>query len=96
MRDFTDSEVGGVRDFITKSGAYAGNTSTGDTGTPKLDHYAITISLEIDGSLDGHPSTNPKVQLEKNVCKFSFSEGDPNTYNITFTTYGAISYTAGS
>ncbi len=96
MRDFTDSEVGGVRDFITKQGAYSSNTSTGDSGVPKLDHYAITISLEIDSSLDGHTGTNSKVQLEKNVCKFSFSEGDPNTYNITFTTYGPISYTAGA
>ena len=93
MRDFTDAEVGGVRDFITKQNAYSGNTSTGDTGTPRLDHYCITISLEIDSSLDGYTSTNSKVQLEKCICKFSFTEGDPNSYNITFTTYGPITYT---
>lgn len=96
FREFTSADSGGVRDFVTQQGAYSGNTSTGATGTPRLDHYCISIKLEMDGGVDGYSVTNPAVILAKCVCKFSFSEGDPNAWNISFTAYGGVSYVAGT
>tara|TARA_Y100001938_G_C8098452_1_gene439823 strand:- start:1949 stop:2449 length:501 start_codon:yes stop_codon:yes gene_type:complete len=96
FRDFTDNEAGSVRDFIHKENFYSGNTSTGSTGTPFVEHYCIDIDFEVDGTLDGNTSANPKMTLSKAVCTFSLSEGDPGTYTINFTSYGGVSYTAGS
>ena len=95
FRDFTDSEVGGVRDFITKSNAYSGNTSTGGVGTPFIEHYCIDITFEIDGALDGL-GTDGKAVFSKCVCTFSLSEGDPGAYNLSFTAYGGVTYTQAS
>tara|TARA_R100000654_G_scaffold64989_4_gene92760 strand:+ start:4305 stop:4805 length:501 start_codon:yes stop_codon:yes gene_type:complete len=96
FRDFTDNEAGSVRDFINKENFYSGNTSTGSTGTPFVEFYAIDIDFEVDGTLDGNTSANPKLTLSKAVCTFSLSEGDPGSYTINFTAYGGVSYTAGS
>ena len=96
FRDFTDNEAGSVRDFINKENFYSGNTSTGSTGTPFVEFYAIDIDFEVDGKLDGNTSANPKLTLSKAVCTFSLSEGDPGSYTINFTAYGGVSYTAGS
>tara|TARA_Y100001973_G_C5205094_1_gene340937 strand:+ start:4400 stop:4900 length:501 start_codon:yes stop_codon:yes gene_type:complete len=96
FRDFTDSEVGGVRDFITKQNAYSANTSTGTAGSPYVEHYCISIKYEIDSSLDGHSSTNSAATLAKCTCSFSFSEGDPSAFSISFTAYGGVTYTQAS
>ena len=96
FRDFTDSEVGGVRDFITKQNAYSGNTSTGSAGVPFVEHYCVDITFEVDSSLDGLTSANGKAVFSKCVCTFSMSEGDPNSYSLAWTCYGGVTYTQAS
>ena len=92
FRAFTSSDVGGIRDFITGTNAYSGNTSTGASGTPYVEHYAVDIQFTVEGTDLGDASDHVAT-LSKCVCQLSFSEGDPNTWTLNFTCYGGISYT---
>ena len=96
FRDFTDSEVGSVRDFITKQNAYSANISTGATGIPYMDAYAIDIKYQINSALDGNTTSDSFAQISKAICSYSWAEGDPGTFTISFTAYGDVAYTAGS
>ena len=92
FRAFTDAAVGGVRDFITKTGAYSGNTSTGATGTPYVEHYCVDIKFQVEGT-DLGDSADHSATLSRCVCSLSFAEGDPDTYSLSFTCYGGVVYT---
>lgn len=92
FRAFTDAEVGGVRDFITQSNAYSGNISTGSTGSPYVEHYAVDIEYLVEGS-DFPEATDHVATLSKCVCNLSLAEGDPTSYSLSFTCYGGISFT---
>jgi len=89
FREFTSSDVGSVRDFINQSGAYAGNISTGDAGTPFVEHYCIDIRYTAEGT-DFGDSGDHIVGLSKCVCSLDFAEGDPSAFTLNFTCYGGV------
>ena len=93
FRQFTDgSEAGSVRDFINQSGNYSGNTSTGTSGTPYVEHYCIDIKYTAEGT-DFGDSADHTVTLSKCVCSLDFAEGDPSAFTLNFTCYGGASVT---
>jgi len=93
FRQFTSSTAGSVLDFVNKTGAYSGNTSTGDTGTPRVEFYTIDIKYEVDGAPDGLTSTDHSATLSKCVVTgASITEGDPTALNLEFVCYGGITY----
>ena len=88
FRQFTDAvELGSIRDFINQSGAYSGNTSTGETGVPYVEHYCIDIRYTAEGT-DLGDAKDHTVTLSKCVCTLDFSEGDPSAFTLNFTCYG--------
>lgn len=90
FRQFTDgSEAGSVRDFITQSGNYSGNISTGFGGAPFVEHYAIDIKYIAEGT-DFQDDADHSVILSKCVCSLDFSEGDPSSFTLNFTCYGGV------
>ena len=92
MRQFTSSSAGSVLDFINKTGAYVSNEGVAryDKGrVPVLEDYAIDISFLVEGSDFGDTDLDHEVVLKSCICSASFSEGDPNTFTITFTSYQA-------
>ena len=91
MRQFTDiPEAGSVLDFINQTGKYSGNTSTGLSGTPFVEHYSIDIEYKVEATaLEGLDHT---ATLSKCVCTVSFAEGDPSAFSISFTSYGGVIY----
>lgn len=93
FRQFTDSaESGSILDFINNTGNYHTNTSTGSTGTPFVEFYCIDIVYQVDGTALGDDAITTAT-LSKCVCTASFTEGDPSSFTINFTSYGAIAYT---
>jgi hypothetical protein len=93
FRQFTDSGVGGVIDFVNKTGGYASNVSTGSSGTPYIEEYCIDIKYEVDGSAVGDDNSTYTATISKCICNISFTEGDASQVNIEFTAYGSVSYT---
>lgn len=94
FRQFTSSTVGGVLDFVNQTNAYSGNTSTGSTGSPRVEFYCIDIDYEIDGEQDGLTSTDHKATLSKCVVTAaSLTEGDPLALNLEFICYGGLTFT---
>ena len=93
FRQFTDgAEAGSILDFVNKTGHYASNISTGLTGVPFVEFYCISLEYVIDATALGDPSATTAT-LTKCVCTASFTEGDPSSFTINFTSYGAIAYT---
>jgi hypothetical protein len=87
FRQFTSTSAGSVRDFINQVNAYSGNTSTGTTGTPYVEHYCIDIEYKAEGT-DFGDDNDHTVTLSKCVCSLDFSEGDPSSFTLNFTCYG--------
>jgi hypothetical protein len=89
FRQFTDaSEAGSIRDFISQSGFYNGNISTGLTGTPFVEHYTIDIKYVADSP--DLAEADHEVTLSKCICSLDFSEGDPSAFTLNFTCYGGL------
>ena len=92
MRQFTDaSEAGAVLDFVNKTGHYASNTSTGNTGTPRVEEYCIDIEYSVEG-LTHNDDANHKAVLSKCICDVVFTEGDPSTLQVNFVSFGGVTY----
>lgn len=91
MRQFTDnSEAGSILDFINKTGHYNSNVSTASSGSPFVEHYCIDIVYKVEAtSLE---SLDHSATLSRCVCTVSFAEGDPNSFSISFTCYGGVTY----
>mgnify|MGYP005992777765 FL=1 len=93
FRQFTDgAEAGSILDFVNKTGHYASNISTGLTGTPFVEFYCVSLEYVIDATALGDAAATTAT-LTKCVCTASFTEGDPSSFTINFTSYGAIAYT---
>lgn len=93
FRQFTDaSEAGSIRDFITQSGNYSANVSTGTSGTPYVEHYTVDIKYTAEGT-DFGDDADHTVTLAKCVCSLDFSEGDPSSFTLNFTCYGGVTVT---
>ena len=92
MREFTDAaNAGSVQDFINKTGSYASNISTGLAGYPYVEHHACDIQFFVEGTefSDGADHT---ATFEKTVSTLSFSEGDPDSFSLSFTCYGGVTF----
>lgn len=88
FRQFTDgTEAGSVRDFINKSGFYSANISTGASGVPYVEHFAIDMEYTAEGT-DFGDDADHTVTLSKCVASLDFSEGDPSGFSLSFTCYG--------
>ena len=93
MREFADqTNTGSLVDFINKTNAYSGNVSTGTSGTPYIEEYAIDIEYGVEGASFGDDVATHKATLRKCICTVSFTEGDPNSFAISFTCYGGVTY----
>ena len=93
FRQFTDgAEAGSILDFINNTGNYHTNNSTGATGVPFVEFYCIDIEYQGDATALGDDAATTAT-LSKCVCTASFTEGDPSSFTINFTSYGAIAYT---
>lgn len=93
FRQFTDgAEAGSILDFVNKTGHYASNISTGLAGTPFVEFYCVSLEYVIDATALGDAAATTAT-LTKCVCTASFTEGDPSSFTINFTSYGAIAYT---
>ena len=92
FRQFTDgSEAGSILDFINQTGNYSSNISTGSSGTPFVEFYCIDIVYECDAQSLGDDAAT-SATLTKCVCTASFTEGDPSSFTLNFTSYGALTY----
>jgi hypothetical protein len=92
FRQFTDgSEAGSILDFINKTGSYTSNVSTGSSGTPFVEFYCIDLEYQVDATSLGDDAAT-SATLTKCVCTASFTEGDPSSFTINFTSYGALTY----
>jgi len=96
MRQFTSSTAGSALDFINKTGAYSGNTSSASTGQPFVEEYAIDIKITVDGTGLGDDAADDvhTATFARCVATASFSEGDPNQFNISFECFGGVTYAA--
>ena len=88
FRQFTDAvNLGSVRDFINKSGAYNANISTSATGVPYVEFHTIDLVYTAEGT-DFGDDQDTSVTLSKCVCSLDFAEGDPSAFTLNFTCYG--------
>tara|TARA_R110000803_G_scaffold61581_1_gene121510 strand:- start:158 stop:658 length:501 start_codon:yes stop_codon:yes gene_type:complete len=89
MRQFTDAAAGSINDFVRKVGFYNGNASAG-TGTPYIEQYVINVQFEVEGT-DLGDLVDSSATFSKCECtSVSFSEGDPNSFSLSFTCYGGV------
>ena len=93
LRQFTEaSEAGSAVDFVNKTGFYASNVSTGSTGTPRIEEYCIDIEFVVEGT-DLGDDNDHTATLTKCICDIAITEGDPSTIQISFVSYGTLTYT---
>lgn len=96
LRQFTDaSEAGSAVDFVNKTGFYSGNISTGSTGTPRIEEYCIDIEFIVEG-FDNGDDADHTATLTKCICDIAITEGDPSTIQISFVSYGSLTYSGPS
>ena len=92
MRQFTSASAGSVLDFINKTGSYSSNVSS--SSSVSTDEYAINIIFEVDGDAVGDTESDNIATFDTCICTASFSEGDPNTINVSFECYNGVTYTS--
>jgi len=92
FRQFTDSSnAGSVQDFITGTGSYNANLSTGTSAGVFVEHYAVDLTFDVVGSALGDDQ-NHSATFSKCVCTLSFAEGDPSAWTLNFNCYGGVTY----
>ena len=91
FREFADqTNAGSIVDFINKTNHYSGNTSATSSGV-FVEDYCINIEYDVDGLTFGDDA-NHRATLTQCIATVSFTEGDPSTFNISFTCYGGVAY----
>lgn len=92
FRQFTDaSNAGSIQDFITGTGNYNANASTGSGVSVFVEHYAVNMEFTVAGSSLGDAKDHVAT-FSQCVCTLSFAEGDPDGWTLNFTCYGGITY----
>ena len=86
MTDLSDATDKLLYDAVNKTGAFSAAVSTGGTAS---DVYMLKVTLTIEGSNFGDSADHVMIM---NNCHLSldFSEGDPNSFSLNGTIYGAI------
>ena len=89
MTDLSDATDKLLYDAVNKTGAFSAAVSTGGTAS---DVYMLKVTLTIEGTNFGDSADHVMIM---NNCHLSldFSEGDPNSFQLNGTIYGAITAT---
>jgi hypothetical protein len=89
MTDLSDATDKLLYDAVNKTGAFSAAVSTGGTAS---DVYMLKVTLTIEGTNFGDSADHIMIM---NNCHLSidFAEGDPNSFTINGTVYGAITAT---
>ena len=87
MAEFSEATTGTVADALLKNGAFSAAVSTKGADA---DVYCVSLSFVCDGTTHGDASDH-SFTLNDCECSIDFAEGDPNSFTINFTVYGAIS-----
>lgn len=89
MTDLSDNTDKLLYDAVNKTGAFAAAVSTGGTAS---DVYMLKVTLTIEGTNFGDSADHVMIL---NNCHLSidFAEGDPNSFTLNGTVYGAITAT---
>lgn len=90
FREFTNSSVGVVLDFIRFAAAYSANIST--LGGSTADVKTIKITLTIEGTDWGDGKDHTIVLADCHVMA-EFSEGEPNQLAISGVVHGTVTVT---
>ena len=92
LKQWHSASAGEVLNFIRKADPYASNASTLGANA---DVYTLKVTLVVEGT-DHGDDADSTIVLDDCHCTASVAEGDPNTVTISFTCYGAITYTGTS
>jgi len=89
MTDLSDATNKTLWDAVNKTGAFASAVSTGGTAS---DVYMLKVTLTVEGTNFGDSADHVLIM---NNCHLSvdFAEGDPNSFTLNGTVYGAITAT---
>lgn len=83
--DISDATNRTLWDAVNKSGSFATAVST----IGSSDVYGLTVKLVIEGTNFGDPSDH-EIQCVGVHLSIDFAEGDPDSFSLTGTIYGAI------
>lgn len=89
MTDLADGTEKNLIDAVRKAGAFAAGVSTSGTNA---DVWTLDITWTVEGTDFGDASDHV-LKLEDCHCTIDVSEGDPNSFTISFTCYGTITTT---
>lgn len=89
MTDLSDATDKLLYDAVNKTGAFASAVSTGGTAS---DVYMLKVTLTIEGTNFGD-STDHVMIMNNCHLAIDFAEGDPNSFTLNGTVYGAITAT---
>jgi hypothetical protein len=87
--DLSDATNKTLYDMVTKGGAWATGIST-ITGS---DVWGVKVTWTIEGTNFGDPTDHVLTMTGVHFTGIDVSEGDPNSYSLNFTVYGAITAT---
>ena len=89
MTDLSDNTDKLLWDAVNKTGAFASAVSTGGTAS---DVYMLKVTFTVEGTNFGDSADHVMIL---NNCHLSidFAEGDPNSFTLNGTVYGAITAT---
>ena len=89
MTDLSDATDKLIWDAVNKTGAFSAAVSTGGTAS---DVYMLKVTLTIEGT--NFADTADHVIIMNNChLAIDFAEGDPNSFTLNGTVYGAITAT---
>lgn len=89
MTDLSDATNKTLWDAVNKTGAFAAAVSTGGTAS---DVYMLKVTFTCEGTNFGDSADHVMV-LNNCHLALDFSEGDPNSFSLSGTVYGAITAT---
>jgi hypothetical protein len=82
----TSASANNIQDAILKKGAFSAAVST---YAASADVYTLDLVFTIEGSDFGDSGDHTRT-YEDVECSIAFSEGEPNTFTVSGTVYGAI------
>lgn len=86
MTDISDATNKTLWDAVNKTGSYASAVST----IGSSDVYGLTVKLVVEGTNFGD-ATDHEITCVGVHLSIDFAEGDPNSFTLNGTIYGAIS-----
>lgn len=85
MTDISDATNKTLWDAVNKTGSYASAVST----IASSDVYGLTVKLVVEGTNFGD-ATDHEITCVGVHLSIDFAEGDPNSFTLNGTVYGAI------